>query len=71
MPRGEGIYDDEDTEEPAGEGGDGGEAHDDTPDMAEPAASRRHAEPATSCHWNSSAPEISIAPKAPTVCPNV
>jgi hypothetical protein len=35
MPRGEGIYDDEDTEEPAGEGGDGGEAHDVTPDMAE------------------------------------
>ena len=42
MPRGKGIYDDEDTEEPNGgrpgpkdESDDGGRAADDTPDVAE------------------------------------
>ena len=35
MPRGKGIYDDEDTQEPVDEGGDGGRAQDDTPDVAE------------------------------------
>jgi hypothetical protein len=35
MPRGKALYDDEDTEEPTREGGDGETAHDDTPDVAE------------------------------------